>query len=44
MEQTDDIFYCDMTEQPNVVVADALPLGFEPAPYADIGPRKVALF
>jgi aldehyde:ferredoxin oxidoreductase len=44
MDSLIDIFYCDMTEQPNVVVADALPLGFEPAPYADIGPRKVALF
>jgi len=33
-----------MTAQPNITVADALPLGFEPAPYLDIGPKKVALF
>jgi aldehyde:ferredoxin oxidoreductase len=44
MDSLIDIFYCEMTGQPNVVVADALPLGFEPAPYPDIGPRKVALF
>ena len=44
MDSLIDIFYCEMTEQPDVVVADALPLGFEPAPYPDIGPRKVALF
>jgi aldehyde:ferredoxin oxidoreductase len=44
MDSLIDIFYCEMTEKPNVVVADALPLGFEPAPYLDIGPRKVALF
>jgi aldehyde:ferredoxin oxidoreductase len=44
MDSLIDIFYCEMTEQPNVVVADALPLGFEPVPYPDIGPRKVALF
>lgn len=44
MDSLIDIFYCEMTEQPNVTVADAIPLGFEPAPYKDIGPRKVALF
>lgn len=44
MDNLIDIFYCEMTEQPNITVADALPLGFEPAPYPDIGPKKVALF
>ena len=44
MDSLIDIFYCEMTEQPNITVADALPLGFEPAPYQDIGPKKVALF
>jgi aldehyde:ferredoxin oxidoreductase len=44
MDSLIDIFYCDMTEKPNVTVADALPLGFASAPYKDIGPRKVALF
>ncbi len=44
MDSLIDIFYCEMTEQPNITVADALPLGFEPAPYLDIGPKKVALF
>jgi aldehyde:ferredoxin oxidoreductase len=44
MDSLIDIFYCDMTEQPNVTIADAIPLGFGPAPYKDIGPRKVALF
>lgn len=44
MDSLIDIFYCEMTAQPNITVADALPLGFEPAPYLDIGPKKVALF
>jgi aldehyde:ferredoxin oxidoreductase len=44
MDNLIDIFYCNMTEKPNVAVADFLPLGFETAPYSDIGPRKVALF
>ena len=44
MDNLIDIFYCEMGAQPTVTVADALPLGFAPAPYMDIGPRKVALF
>ena len=44
MDSLIDIFFCGFTEQPNVTIPDALPLGFEPAPYEDIGPRKVALF
>jgi aldehyde:ferredoxin oxidoreductase len=39
-----DIFYSAFGEQPNVTLPDLIPLGFEPAPFEDIGPRKVALF
>ncbi|UCF91057.1 MAG: aldehyde ferredoxin oxidoreductase family protein [Desulfobacterales bacterium] len=44
MDSLIDIFYCNFTEKPDVTVPDALPLGFEPVPYLDSGPRKVALF
>lgn len=38
-----DIFFSAFAEQPNVTIPDLVPLGFEPAPFEDIGPRKVAL-
>ena len=44
MDSLIDIFFSAFGEQPNVIVPDAIPLGFEPAPYLDIGPRKVVLF
>lgn len=39
-----DIFFCAFTKRPDVVIPDAVPMGFEPAPFEGIGPRKVALF
>ena len=44
MDSMIDIFFSAFTEHPNVMVPDAIPMGFEPAPFEDIGPRKVALF
>jgi aldehyde:ferredoxin oxidoreductase len=44
MDNLIDIFFCALTKMPDVVVPDAVPLGFEPAPFEGIGPRKVALF
>jgi aldehyde:ferredoxin oxidoreductase len=44
MDSMIDIFFCAFTEQPNVTVPDAVPLGFDPAPFPGIGPGKVALF
>jgi len=39
-----DIFFAGFGKEPDVVVQDALPLGMAPAPFAGIGPGKVALF
>ena len=39
-----DIFYAGFGKDPNVTINDTLPLGMDPAPFEDIGPRKVALF
>jgi aldehyde:ferredoxin oxidoreductase len=44
MDNLVDIFFSAFSERPNVVIPDAIPLGFEPAPFEDIGPRKVVLF
>jgi aldehyde:ferredoxin oxidoreductase len=44
MDSLIDIFFCALTKRPDVVVPDAVPMGFEPAPFEGIGPRKVALF
>ena len=38
-----DIFYSAFGKSPVVMVPDAASLGLEPAPFDDIGPRKVAL-
>jgi molybdopterin converting factor small subunit len=40
MDSLIDIFYCEMTEQPDVVVADALPLGFERYPTRTSGRER----
>ena len=39
-----DIFFAGFGKEPDVIVKDAVPLGMAPAPFADIGPGKVALF
>jgi len=39
-----DIFFAGFGKEPDVIVKDAVPLGMAPAPFADIGPSKVALF
>lgn len=39
-----DIFYAGFGKEPHVTIKDTLPLGMAPAPFDDIGPRKVALF
>jgi len=39
-----DVFFSGFGKEPNVTIQDAIPLGMSPAPFADIGPRKVALF
>ena len=39
-----DIFFAGFGKEPDVVVKDAVSLGMAPAPFADIGPGKVALF
>lgn len=44
MDSMIDIFFSGLGEQPSVTVPDAVPLGFDPVPLNDIGPRKVALF
>lgn len=44
MDNLIDIFFSSFAEQHNVIIPDATPLGFEPAPLEGIGPRKVALF
>jgi aldehyde:ferredoxin oxidoreductase len=44
MDSLIDMFFSAFTEQPNVTIPDTIPLGFEPAPLEEIGPRKVALF
>jgi aldehyde:ferredoxin oxidoreductase len=44
MDNMIDIFFCALATQPNVTLPDAIPLGFEPAPFDQIGPKKVALF
>ena len=44
MDSMIDIFFSGFAEQPNVTIPDAIPLGFEPAPFEGIDPRKVALF
>lgn len=38
-----DIVFSSFGEQPNVTIPEFIPLGAEPAPFQDIGPRKVAL-
>ena len=43
MDSLIDIFFSAFAKQPDVVVPDAVPMGFEPAPFEGIGPRKVAL-
>ena len=44
MDSLIDIFFSAFTEQPNVVIPDGVQLGLDPAPFDDIGSRKVALF
>ncbi|MBW2063679.1 MAG: aldehyde ferredoxin oxidoreductase family protein [Deltaproteobacteria bacterium] len=44
MDSMIDIFYSSFGQQAFVTIPDALPLGLDPAPLDDIGPRKVALF
>jgi aldehyde:ferredoxin oxidoreductase len=44
MDSMIDIFFSAFAEQPNVMIPDAVPLGLDPAPLEDIGPRKLALF
>jgi aldehyde:ferredoxin oxidoreductase len=44
MDNMIDIFFSGFAEQPNVTIPDAIPLGFESAPFEGIDPRKVALF
>jgi aldehyde:ferredoxin oxidoreductase len=44
MDSMIDLFFSAFTAQPTVAVPDLIPLGMEPAPLDDIGPRKVALF
>ena len=44
MDSMIDIFFSAFTELPQVTVPDAIPLGYEPALFSEIGPRKVALF
>ena len=39
-----DVFFKTSGEQPNVTIPEFIPLGLGPAPFEDIGPRKVALF
>jgi aldehyde:ferredoxin oxidoreductase len=39
-----EIFFRTSGEHPSVITPDAAALGLEPAPFADIGPKKVALF
>jgi aldehyde:ferredoxin oxidoreductase len=39
-----EIFFRSSGEHPSVMFPDAAALGYEPAPFADIGPKKVALF
>lgn len=38
-----DILFSSFGEQPNVTLPEFISLGVEPAPFQDIGPRKVAL-
>jgi aldehyde:ferredoxin oxidoreductase len=44
MDSLTEIFFSSFGEQPNVTIPELNALGFEPAPFEDIGPRKVALF
>ena len=44
MDSLIDMFFSAFTEEPNVVIPDGIPLGLEPAPFYDIGSRKVVLF
>jgi aldehyde:ferredoxin oxidoreductase len=43
MDNMNEIFFTAFTENPNVTVPDAVPLGLEAAPYGEIGPRNLAL-
>lgn len=43
MDSLIEIFFSSLGELPSVTIPDAIPLGFEPAPFQDIGPLKVAL-
>jgi aldehyde:ferredoxin oxidoreductase len=44
MDSMIDIFLSDLGTQPNVMIPDAGRLGFEPAPFEGMDPKKVALF
>ena len=44
MDSLIDIFFSDFGKLPNVKVPDSISMGLTPAPFEDIGPRKVALF
>jgi aldehyde:ferredoxin oxidoreductase len=39
-----DIFFNNFSQDPQVMVPDAVPLGLEPGPSKDIDPKRVALF
>ena len=43
MDNLNEIFFSAFTENPNVTIPDAISLGFESAPYGEIGPRNLAL-
>jgi aldehyde:ferredoxin oxidoreductase len=44
MDNMIDVMFCGFGSQANVTVPDAVPLGYGPVPYEEIGPQKVALF
>ena len=44
MDSLIDIFFSAFGRLPNVTVPDTISMGLSPAPFGDIGPRKVALF
>ena len=44
MDSMIDMFFSAFNDLPHVIIPDAIPLGFEPAPTGAIDPRKVALF
>lgn len=44
MDSLIDIFFSAFGKLPDVTVPDTISMGLSPAPFQDIGPRKVALF